>query len=642
MFKGTNCNKILLILSIIMTAGMASSVANATVRQIPVEDFFKNPQFMQLQLSPNGKYLAALAPYRGRRNIVVMETDGLKKPKAVTDLEDYDIDTFFWGNDQRIVFTLDKEGTEAFALYAVDKDGGRVKTLVEPKISIGARAVRAAFVADRLRDDLDHVIVSYNKRRAKAPDLYKLNINTGKLKLIGKNNGKTQGNVLDREGKLRVIAELDGTTQTIRYRDNRKQDWRTLITSSALEEGIAPLAFDYDNSTLYVASNKGRDTSAIYKYNIKDNKLGELLFERKGVDVASPIFSFAKKKLIGFAWEDEKARISFIDKDRKALQDNLDKSFAGKTARITSLSDDEQLAVITTFSDTAPAEYYLLDRKKGNVKFLASSRNWIKPEEMAPMKPVQYQSRDGLTIHGYLTLPKDYQTGHIPLIINPHGGPFGVRDSWGFNPEHQLFANRGYAVLQMNFRGSGGYGHAFQNAGYKEWGNKMQHDITDGVQWAIKEGFADPEKVCIYGGSYGGYATMAGLTFTPDLYKCGINYVGVTDIELLFDTMPEAWELAEDVMKEQIGNPDDEKFMRSISPLHHVENIKAPLLIIHGKQDPRVNIKHATKLRSRMDDLNKPYEWLVKKKEGHGFSGEENRIEAYTKMDDFLRKSLNP
>ncbi len=619
---------------------MASNIANAAVRQIPVEDFFKNPQFMQLQLSPDGKHLAALAPYNGRRNIVVMEANGLQKPKAVTDLEDYDIDTFFWGNDNRIIFTLDKDGTEAFALYAINKDGGHVKTLVEPKVSIGARAIRAAFIVDRLRDDPDHVIVSYNKRRVKAPDLYKLNINTGKLKVIGKNNGKTQGNVLDREGKLRIITELDGTTQTIRYRDNREQDWRTLMTSSALEEGISPLNFDYDGNTLYVASNKGRDSNAIYKYNIKDNELGELVFEQKGIDVTSLIFSYAKKKLIGFAWEDDKPRIIFIDEERKSLQKNIDLAFAGKIARITSLSDDEQLAVITTFSDTSPAEYYLLDRKKGNVKFLASSRNWIKPEEMAPMKPVQYQSRDGLTIHGYLTLPKDYQAGRIPLIINPHGGPFGVRDSWGFNTEHQLFANRGYAVLQMNFRGSGGYGHKFQTAGYKEWGNKMQNDVTDGVKWAIKEGFADPENICIYGASYGGYATMAGLTFTPELYKCGINYVGVTDIELLFETMPEAWELAEEYMKEQIGDPDNEKFMRSISPLYHVENIKAPLLIIHGKRDPRVNIKHATKLRSRMKDLNKPLEWLVKKKEGHGFSGEENRIEAYTKMDAFLKKSL--
>jgi dipeptidyl aminopeptidase/acylaminoacyl peptidase len=226
------------------------------------------------------------------------------------------------------------------------------------------------------------------------------------------------------------------------------------------------------------------------------------------------------------------------------------------------------------------------------------------------------------------------------LIVNPHGGPFGVRDSWGFNSEHQFFANRGYAVLQVNFRGSGGYGREFEQAGYREWGRKMQNDVTDAVRWAIDQGIADPERICIYGGSYGGYATMAGLAFTPDLYQCGINYVGVTDVELLFETMPEHWSIAREVMEQQIGDPDDESMMRAISPLYHTDKIDDPVLILQGKRDPRVVMEHATRLRDKLEDSGKKYEWLMKNDEGHGFRKEENRIEAYTLMEDFLAKYL--
>jgi len=642
MIKSSIYIKLTTLLLLVISSVFTINIVEAQVKQYTVEDFFKNSQFRSFKLSPNGKYLAALAPLRDRYNIIVMETDGLKNMTAVTDLKDYDIDGFFWGNNDRIVFTLDKEGTESFALYSVKKEGGRVKTLVKPKISWGARAIRTASVIDRLPEDDDHVLVSYNKRKVKYPDIYKLNINTGKLTLLSKNPGDIIGSLYDHNSVLRIKIELEGVIQTTYYRDNEQQEWRVFSKSSMLEEGISPLSFDYDNTTLYVASNKGRDTQAIYKYNFEENKLGELLFAKDGVDVTSPIFSYAKKKLIGFEWQDEKPHIEYIDDDYKRSFKGLQQAFPDKEVVLSSTSRDEKLAVVMTYSDIATPKFYLYDINKKQVKFLGAYKNWIDPKDMAPMKPIEYTSRDGLTIHGYLTLPVDYKkgSGKIPLIVNPHGGPFGVRDSWGYNPEHQLFANRGYAVLQMNFRGSGGYGHKFATAGHKEWGNKMQHDITDSVEWAIKQGFADPDKICIYGTSYGGYATMAGLTFTPDLYKCGINYVGVTDVAMLFNTMPEAWEVQIDVMKEQIGDPDDNKFMESISPLFHVKNIKAPLLILHGKRDPRVVFKHATKLKSKMKKYNKPYEWLSKPKEGHGFQKEENKIEAYKLITKFLDKHI--
>jgi dipeptidyl aminopeptidase/acylaminoacyl peptidase len=257
------------------------------------------------------------------------------------------------------------------------------------------------------------------------------------------------------------------------------------------------------------------------------------------------------------------------------------------------------------------------------------------------MQPIRFDARDGLKIRGYVTVPKDYVAGEkLPLIVNPHGGPFGVRDYWGYNPEHQFFASRGYAVVQVNYRGSGGYGRDFEQAGYGEWGRKMQHDLSDAVHYLVEEGIADPDRVCIYGGSYGGYATMAGMTFTPELYRCGINYVGVTDVPLLFSSMPRHWEPLKELMKVQIGDPKDAEFMDSISPLAHVDKIDDPILIVHGRRDPRVVIDHAEKLRRQMKRLEREFEWLVKNNEGHGFRKEENRLELYKTMEDFLAQHL--
>ncbi|MGV6827343.1 MAG: S9 family peptidase [bacterium] len=594
-----------------------------------------------MQISPDGKHLAALAPLNGYRNIVVINIDDLTQAKPLTGFDSFDVRTFFWGNDNRIVFTLDKEGMESFALYSVNREGGKVKTLIEPQVSIGARAIRAANVINVLKNDDEHILVSYNKRHVKYPDIYKLNIVTGKKELLAKNNNRSIGSITDHDGVVRARIELDDLNYEIFYRDTAEDDWRSIYVGNSLEESMGPIGFDYDNKTLYFSSNIGRDKMAIYTYDIANNKLGEMLFGHDEVDVNGPLFSYADKKLIGFSYTTDKNHLVYTDPTWKGLQESLDAAFPDDVVRISSLTDDAMRAIVAVGSDIKPVSYYLLDRKAGNMRFLVNTRDWIKPEEMAPMKPIQYTARDGLTIHGYLTLPRDYKEGDkVPLIVNPHGGPFGPRDNWRFNDEHQLFANRGYATLQMNFRGSGGYGHKFQAAGWGQWGKDMQNDITDAVNWAVKEGFADKNKVCIYGASYGGYATMAGLTFTPELYKCGINYVGVTDMNLLYDTMPEAWEVYLPQMKIQNGDPNDKAMMDAISPLRHVEKIQAPVLIIHGQADPRVNYKHATKLRSEMESHDKPYEWLMKKKEGHGFYKEENRLEAYTMMDEFLAKYL--
>jgi dipeptidyl aminopeptidase/acylaminoacyl peptidase len=618
-----------------------AATAAAAAQASSVEDFFRNPEFSAMQLSPSGKYLATLAPINGHRNIVVLETDGLTNLKPLTGLDDQDVAGFFWANDDVIVFTMDRDGNEGFGLYAVDRDRDRpkIRTLIAPEIT--RASVRFAQVVSRVPDDPDHIVVQWNKRSPRYFGLYKVNVRKGRPQQMTDRLENVSGWVVDHDGEPRGALVVDGLDGKFLYRGKGDEEFRTLIEFNMLDENITPLQFDFDNRTMYVASNIGRDKNAIYTYDPETNQMGEMLFARDDVDVTSLIMSRAQRKLLGVAYFDDYPRRHFFDEEEGRIQMQLHDAFPGKIVDVVSASDDEQLNILLVHNDRDPGAYYLFDRSTNELRYLVSRMEWIDPDRMSPMEPIEFAARDGLAIRGYLTLPKDHEEGQpIPLIVNPHGGPFGIRDYWGYNPEHQFFASRGYAVVQVNYRGSGGYGREFEQAGYGEWGRKMQHDLSDAVSFLVDEGIADPERVCIYGGSYGGYATMAGLTFTPELYQCGINYVGVTDVALLFDSMPRHWEPLKELMKVQIGDPENEALMDSISPIAHVEKIDDPILIVHGRRDPRVVIEHAEKLRREMKRSEKSFEWLVKSNEGHGFQKEENRLELYAEMERFLAEHL--
>ena len=609
--------------------------------EIPVEDFFRNSEYSALQLSPSGKYMATLAPIHGHRNLVVMETDGLKNPKQLTGISDQDILGYSWVSDDVIVFTMDDDGREDFGLYSVNRTTKKpkFKPLIEPEFK--RDGLKFATIVSLLPDDPDHIIVQWNKRKVAYFGLYKLNVHNGQTEPLTEKINDVNGWLVDHQGVPRVAMVVKGLEAKLLYRSKEDEEFRALWEGGYLDEGITPLAFDFDNKMMYVASNIGRDRSAIYRFNPETNELGDMLFEHDKVDVFGLIMSRAQRKLLGVAYFDEYPQWHFFDKTEAAIYESLQAAFPGMTVDIVSTTDDEKLNVLLVSSDRDPGSYYLYDRETGAARFLLAPRQWIDPEQMSRMEPISFTARDGLEIPGYLTLPKDRKLDEaVPLIVNPHGGPFGVRDFWGYNAEHQFFANRGYAVVQVNFRGSGGYGRKFQQAGYGQWGKDMQNDISDAVQYLIDEGIADPERICIYGGSYGGYATMAGLTFTPELYRCGINYVGVTDVALLFSSMPKHWEPLREVMKIQIGDPENKEWMDAISPLAHVDKIDDPLMIVHGRQDPRVVMKHADRLRRELKKAKKPFEWFVKGNEGHGFRKEDNRLELYRKVDEFLAKNL--
>jgi dipeptidyl aminopeptidase/acylaminoacyl peptidase len=598
---------------------------------IPMEDFFRNPEKVGFQLSPNGEYIAFLQPWNTRLNIFVQKV-GEDQATQVTSATERDITAFTWKGDGRLLYVLDKGGDENFRVYAVNIDGSNPRELTP------FEKVRAEFV-DKLEDNDDEALISMNQRDPHLFDVYRINVNTGEMTMIAENPGNISGWVTDNAGKLRIALTTDGVNTSLLYRKSEADSFRTVITTS-FKDQLSPLGFTFDDAQLWVSSNLDRDKAAIYKYDVEQGKLLDLIYENPEVDVEHILRSKARKVLTGVAYTTDKTHYEFFDEQRRKLQENLDRFLPGYQVAVVSMSRDEQKVLAVTYSDKIFGTYYVYDVKSGKLAKLADISPWLHEEQMADMRPISFTSRDGLAIHGYLTIPRGKGEENLPVVVNPHGGPW-YRDSWGYNPEVQFLANRGYAVLQVNFRGSTGYGKSFWQASFKQWGGTMQNDITDGVNWLIHEGVADPERIAIYGGSYGGYATLAGLTFTPDLYACGVDYVGVSNLFTFMSTFPPYWELGRKMIYEMVGDPEkDEEAMTAASPFFHADRIKAPLLVAQGANDPRVNKAESDQIVEALRQRGIDVPYMVKENEGHGFLLEENRFDFYRAMEQFLGKYL--
>ena len=633
----------------VFLVGLLLADASMAAQQIPVEDFFKRSGFSSFQLSPNGKYMAAITPIAERRNIAVIDLE-TREAKAITGVTDRDISGYVWANDDRILFFMDKDGNESFGIFAVNKDGSRPRTLIEPaetQIKGGSRIVRSASVINLLDDDPDHVLVAVPRiyQDTVVQDVKKMNILSGRSSMVERNPGDISAWITNYVGDIvGAVASIEDETRIL-WRKSPQDEWSRLIKFDSTAGGFYPAWINKDASKLYVSSTvtpdgKERDKAAIYRYDLETNTLGELVFEHDTVDVSGVVGSEVSDDIVAVTYNAEKPGRYYVDEKWKNLLVPIENAFPDRVVSLSSVTDDEKLMVITAWNSRNPATYYLFDVDKGSLEELGSAYDWLDESDLGEMKPVTIEARDGMQLPAYLTLPPGSDGKNLPLVINPHGGPRS-RDTYGFRPDVQLMANRGYAVLQVNFRGSTGYGRAFDKAGWKRWGLEMQDDITDSVKWAVERGIADPDRVCIYGGSYGGYAAMAGITFTPDLYQCAINYVGVTDIELLFETMPTAWRRFEATMKKQIGDPDkDAAQLRDRSPINHVEKIQVPLLMAYGLQDPRVVIDHALNLEKELKRHEIDYELIIEKKEGHGFVRFENQVDFYSRLIEFLDQHI--
>ncbi|MCH2021646.1 MAG: S9 family peptidase [Saprospiraceae bacterium] len=603
--------------------------------QIPLEDFFRNPEKTAYSLSPDGKHLAFLAPYKDRKNIFIQRV-GETIAKQITKVTDRDLSGFFWINNDRLIYVRDFDGDENFHLFSVTKDGEDEKDLT-PYENVKVDII------DDLENDDEHMIIGMNKRIPQIFDPYRININTGALDQIAENPGNISGWMTDHNGKLRIAIATDGVNNSLLYRKTEKEDFRPIITTN-FKESVAPMYFDFDNQdTIYALSNLNRDKTAIVKMDISTGEELELIFEHPEVDVDYMSYSRLRKVPTKISFVTWKRQNKFLDNKVKNLYERLEASLGNYEIVITNTNKAEDMFVVRTYSDRSLGAYYLYDLNKDKLEKIVDISSWLKEDELAEMKPIEYQSRDGLKINGYLTLPKNTEHKNLPVVVNPHGGPW-YRDVWTFNPEVQFLANRGFAVLQMNFRGSTGYGRAFWEASFKQWGLAMQDDVTDGVNWLVDNGIADPSKIAIYGGSYGGYCTLAGIAFTPDLYTCAIDYVGVSNLFTFLETIPPYWEIYLKMLHEMVGdpsNPDDKVRMKATSPVFHVDKIKAPLLIAQGAKDPRVNQDESDQVVAALKEKGVEVEYILKENEGHGFANQENRFEFYHSMEAFLKKHLH-
>jgi len=612
----------------------AGSLLAAPPVQIPLRDFFDNPKISSATISPDGKWLAFLAPEEKRLNVWVCATGGsLDTAKAITHDHVRGISDFMWTRDGRyVLFAQDQDGDENFHLYRADPERPEAKG-VDLTPMEGARAD----LIDLPKDRPGEALVAINARDKRVFDAYKLNIPDGKLELIEKNPGDVDAWYADHQGRIRACIATVGTNIEIRVRDSGEGTFRTLASYTD-EENPGIRGFKADGSALYLSSAKDSNTERLVSLNLKSGR-ETVIDEDPDYDLGEVLISDCTHEILGVAYNKDRLVYKPFDEKFRRDLDRLAKVHDGDIL-FRSSTEDENKWIIAYNSPTDPGATYLYDRETGQTQFLYRPRPWLPQDALADVRPVSFASRDGLTLHGYLTLPKGVEAKNLPTVLLVHGGPW-ARDDWGYDPEVQFLANRGFAVLQINFRGSTGYGKKFLHAGDREWGGKMLDDLVDGANWVVAEGIADKKRLGIYGGSYGGYATLAALAFRPDVFACGVDYVGVSNLLTFMNTIPPYWDSFRDIMYKRVGDPKkDADFLKSRSPLFAVDQIKAPLFVAQGYNDPRVNHAEAEQIVAALKAKNKPVEYLVKMDEGHGFANPENRMDFYEKMEAFLEKHL--
>jgi dipeptidyl aminopeptidase/acylaminoacyl peptidase len=598
---------------------------------LSVEDFFKNPTQSGFRLSPDGNHISFLKSFNNRLNIHVLKI-GLNDTAVVTKFNDRDIKQYFWANNSKIVFLRDNLGDENFKLYSVNIDGNELKQLS----SEGDYSTR---VINDLVESENELIISDNSRDSGLFDLYRVNISTGNKKMIAENPGNISDWLVDHSGQLRVAISTDGVNTGILYRSSENENFE-LKAATNFKQMLYPVAFTFDNKNVYAISNRDRDKAALVIYDLQNDREIEELFEHHEVDINSVLLSRKKEKVIGVTYTTWKMKYEFFDEHAEDVYRNIQNKLPAKEIILSSLNRNENRMIVRTASDKSMGTYYFYDADIDSLVKLSEIAPWLEESEMSPMKPISYKARDNLTINGYLTVPRNLKAKKLPVVVFPHGGPW-IRDTWGFNNAVQFLANRGFAVLQPNYRGSHGYGREFWQAGFREWGGKMQDDIADGVEWLIKQEIADEDRVAILGVSFGGYCALQSMIKYPELYKCGISQGAINNLIHFVKMMPNEWKPYEEMIYEMIGDPKkDKKFLVENSPYFNIDKIKSPVFIAQGKNDKLVDPSSTDLMAKKLMKNEVDVEYMFAKNEGHVFQNEENRIEFFKRTEKFLNAKL--
>jgi dipeptidyl aminopeptidase/acylaminoacyl peptidase len=604
-----------------------------TVELIPRRVLFGNPVKTSAQISPDGKRMAYIAPVNNVLNVWVGAVGG-DDYQPVTQDTDRGVRFYFWAADNKyIMYIQDVKGNENWRLYATDIETKETRDLT-PFEDVQTHII------NRDKHFPNELLIGLNKENPQVHDVYHLDLTTGELTLAAKNPGTIADWVVDTQFKVRgaVVARPDGG-QDLLVRDTEQSEWRTVLTwdaDDALTSG--PMGFTKDGQSLYLRDSRNVNAGRLVALNIDTGHL-TVLAEDPQYDVGNMMFNRDTYEVQAVAFNKDRVEWVVLDESIRSDFSKIRGIHHGDFF-ITSRDDADDAWIVAFTVDNGPVPFYAYDRKSQDASFLFDNQPELNKYTLAQMNPVTFTSRDGMTVHGYLTLPPNVPQRHLPMVLDVHGGPW-ARDAWGYNPEAQWFANRGYACLQVNFRGSTGYGKEFLNAGDKEWGRNMHNDLVDAVHWAIEQGIADPQRIAIYGGSYGGYAALAGATFTPDLFCCAVDIVGPSNLVTLIRTIPSYWSTFLATFHKRVGNPDtEEEFLKSRSPLFKVDSIKIPLLIAQGANDPRVKQAESEQIVEAMKGKNIEYEYMLFPDEGHGFAKPENRLTFYAAAEKFLARYL--
>ncbi|MFL6352528.1 MAG: S9 family peptidase [Bryobacteraceae bacterium] len=636
------------VLALALCTGVQAASPRTTLPPIIDRDlFFGEVKISGAQVSPDGKYISFLKPYKGTRNLWVKKAaEPFSAAKPMTNETKRPIRAYFWSRDARfLLYAQDQGGDENFKIYAVDPNAAATVGAEVPKARniTDAKGART-FIYALPKNDPDTIYAGLNDRDKAWPDLYKLKISTGERALLRKNTEHIAEWMFDNKGTLRLATRTTdkGDTEVLRV----DADKFAPIYSCSVFETCAPVRFDAMNSKVYVITNKGANVDLVQLASI-DPATGTFTAVEsdplKRVDLEYAIFSDVSDELVGTIYEDDRQRMYWKSPVFEADYKWLELKLPGREIAFASHSRDENLWVISAHSDTEPGETYLYDRKAKTLALQFRIREQLPRESLASKQAIRYKSSDGVEIPAYLTTPKGIDAKELPLIVLPHGGPW-ARDKWGYDTFAQFFANRGYAVLQPNFRGSTGYGKKFLNAGNGEWGRKMQDDLTWGVKYLVAQGIANPKRVGITGGSYGGYATLAGVAFTPDVYSAAVSIVGPSNLITLLNSIPPYWEADRKIMYARMGDPDTpegKKLLVEESPLNAAAQIRTPLMVVQGANDPRVNKRESDQIVVALRDRGVSVVYLVAPDEGHGFARPINNLAMVTEMERFLGKHLD-
>ncbi|MDQ7049512.1 MAG: S9 family peptidase [Enterobacterales bacterium] len=619
-------------------------------------------------ISPDGKHVIVIIKRQGREVFGVIDVE-TRKVLSLIDArgESGNVGSVRWANNERIVYSIyksseqDRQYRSTGELFAVNIDGR------QHKIIFGHRAGRKSFsgriksskpshashqILSILKDDPDSILIAYYPWKLKRdfwiydefayPEIKKLNVYTGRLYHIEKLPISGAEAVVDKNGNVRFAVGVDEDyNAVISYKKTAKSPWKNF----SLEQFDAilpqPLNFTQDSKKVYISAYERNGTRALYLFNLMNGRI-EKLYHNDEVDIHRFAYDLSGNKIIYLSTEYGKPEYHYLAPRNKIskLHKNLGLSFKGQDVELMSSSRDGNRIVFTVSGDKNPGDFYIYYRKMDKAAYLMSRSSWVYPKQLRTMQSVSFKSRDGQKLQAYLTKPKQPKGNGYPLVVLPHGGPYGIRDHWHFNWMVQLLANRGYAVLQVNFRGSGGFGRSFLRAGYGEWGALMQDDITDGTRYLIDQGIVDAKRICIYGDSYGGYAALMGTVKEPDLYQCAIGSAGVYDLPLMFEkgNIPERMKGGIAYLEDALGRDQAELIKRS--PSRNAEKIKANILLIHGGKVEQVPIEQALVMKQALEKLNKPVEWLEFSNEGHGYNDNQNRKQLAIAVLEFLDQNI--